>query len=389
MVKNEFDFTDLDQYTFKWELQQNGHVVKSDNFSISLAPHQHKQLTLQIPRMKSLPGTEYYLNVYAYTSLPATMLPEGFEVAKEQFAFAGDYFGKDASKEGDLTVSTEGDRVSFKTGKVEGEFNKREGRFTRYGSGNEVRTGSLPEPYFWRAPTDNDFGNRMPEQLGIWRTAQAGRQVKSVTVSEKSDSGVAIKVVYELTIGVPYTVAYLIQNDGAIKVTAGIDMTGRNLPELPRFGMRMQLPGRYDSLSYYGRGPWENYTDRNSASFVGLYADNVANQFYAGYILPQEIGNHTDVRWLTLTDKAGNGWKIEGLQPIAFTAINHSVEDLDPGLTKKQQHPTDLQPRNNVFLCIDLAQRGLGGDDSWGRLPHDPYRLTAKQYTYSFIIRPV
>ncbi|MBE7169046.1 MAG: DUF4981 domain-containing protein [Williamsia sp.] len=388
-IKNEFSFTDLNQYNFKWELVQNGRVVKTGDFKISVAPRQQKDITLQIPLMKSLPGTEYYLNVYAYSIAPASMLPAGFEVAKEQFKFAGDYFGREAVKGNDLAVTTDGDRVSFKAGNLQGEFNKREGRFTRYGIDNNARGANLPEPYFWRAPTDNDFGNGMPERLGIWRTAHAGRQLKSVTVGEKSDSGLAIKVQYELVIGVPYTVDYLVQNDGALKITGSIDMSGHNLPELPRFGMRMQLPGRYDSLSYYGRGPWENYTDRKSASFIGLYADRVENQFYTGYIRPQESGNHTDVRWFTLTDEAGNGWRFEGVQPIAFTAINHSVEDIDPGLTKKQQHPTDLHPRNNVFLHIDLAQRGLGGDDSWGRLPHDPYRLTAKQYTYSFIMRPV
>jgi beta-galactosidase len=199
-----------------------------------------------------------------------------------------------------------------------------------------------------------------------------------------------VKVEYELIgIGVPYNVDYFIQNDGSIRVTSSIDMTGRNLPELVRFGMRMQLPPQYNRLAYYGRGPWENYSDRNTSSFVGLYKDEVANQFTWNYIRPQECGYKTDVRWLSLTNEKGIGILVEGVKPICFSAINNMTEDLDPGLTKKQQHPTDVKPRNHVYLTIDLKQRGVGGDNSWGALPHDQYRLLDKKYTYSYVMRLV
>lgn len=206
---------------------------------------------------------------------------------------------------------------------------------------------------------------------------------------DQGTDGLPVKIEYELAIGVPYTVEYLIQNDGAIRVTSSMDMTGRNLPELPRFGIRMELPQQYSNLNYYGRGPWENYSDRNTASFVGLYKDSVKNQYTWNYIRPQEAGYKTDVRWVSLTNNNGRGLLIEGLQPICFSAINNSTEDLDPGLTKKQQHPTDIKPRRNVFLNIDLKQRGVGGDNSWGALPHEPYRLLDKKYSYSYVMKLV
>ena len=246
----------------------------------------------------------------------------------------------------------------------------------------------MPEPFFWRAPTDNDFGANIQATLGIWRTAHINRAVKKVTAQEQTAEGLSIKVEYELKgIHVPYTTEYFIQNDGSIKVTSSIDMTGRDLPELPRFGMRMQLPAQYSFLEYYGRGPWENYSDRNTSSFVGLYKDSVKNQYAWNYIRPQESGYKTDVRWLRLTNGNGAGIMIEGIQPICFSALNMRTEDLDPGLTKKQQHPTDIKPRNEVYLNIDLRQRGVGGDNSWGAQPHDPYRLLEKKYSYSYIIR--
>ena len=168
-----------------------------------------------------------------------------------------------------------------------------------------------------------------------------------------------------------------------------MDMTGRDVPELPRFGMRTELPSPNYNVTFYGRGPWENYSDRNESAFVGLYEDSVGNQYYNGYVRPQESGYKTDIRWFSITNDKGAGLRIEGVQPICFSAINHSDESLDPGLTKKQQHPSDLPSDNNVYVHIDLKQRGLGGDNSWGALPHEQYRLLNKQYTYSYIIKLV
>jgi len=387
-IENRFDFTNLDQYNFKWELFSNGSKIKEGNFNINLEPHLKKELKLNLPQFKSIAGTEYFLNIYAYSKNETTMLPAGFEVAKEQFKYAGDFFAREKKNQGDLKIKTEGDKINFSSGDVHGEFDIKTGRFTRYNSGNNRGLNNFPEPYFWRAPTDNDFGNNMPGRLGIWRSAHENKKLNAVEVAKQTDSGLFIRVNYQLNnIAVPYTINYLIGNDASVKVTASIDMNGRDLPELPRFGMRTELPGGYSNLTYYGRGPYENYSDRHFASFVGTYKDKVENQFYTGYIRPQESGNKTDVRWLSLTDDQGKGILIEGLQPISFTAINHRTEDLDPGLTKKQQHPTDLPARRNVYLNIDLKQRGVGGDDSWGAYPHLQYRLLDKKYAYSYIIK--
>jgi beta-galactosidase len=159
------------------------------------------------------------------------------------------------------------------------------------------------------------------------------------------------------------------------------------LPEMPRFGMIFSLKKDLNNFNYYGRGPWENYQDRNTASFKGIYNSAVADQ-YVPYTRPQENGYKTDVRWLTLTNSIGNGIQIEGLQALGVSALNNYPEDFDPGLTKKQQHTNDITPRNEVVVCIDLAQRGVGGDTSWGALPHEQYQLLNTQYSYGFIIKP-
>src|SRR5205823_5324040 len=227
-------------------------------------------------------GTEYVLNVFAQTKAAMPLVPAGHEVAREQFRLTPDaaYFTRPAVAADGLQIKRDGDKLSWTAGEVSGEFNTANGRLGNFRLANNQVINQYPEPYFWRAPTDNDFGSGMPARLGVWRTAHAARKVQRVTVGEQSAAGLPIKVEYLLTdIGVPYTVAYLIGPDGAVQVTAAIDMTGKDLPELPRFGMRMELPGAYSQLGYYGRGPWENYSDRNTASFLGLYRDSVRNQF--------------------------------------------------------------------------------------------------------------
>jgi beta-galactosidase len=386
-IHNLFDFTNLAQYSFKWELYRNGEKIKEAPFSVDIAPHQQKDVKLKIPSVKA--GDEYYLNVYAHTKNVDELLPNGHEIAREQFKLSGDYFSLKPAKEGSLQVIKDGAQIRFSAGDIKGVFDSTLAKFSSLSSKNAQVIRQFPEPYFWRAPTDNDFGNQMQVKSSLWRAAHVDRIIKNVSIGKQNAAGLPIKVEYELIgIAVPYTVDYLIKNDGSIQVTASIDMSNRNLPELPRFGMRMELQKGFENLSYYGRGPWENYSDRNTAAFVGIYNDLVKNQL-TQYIRPQENGYKTDVRWLRLVNSQGKGIEVEGLQPICFSALNNLAEDFDPGLTKKQQHPTDVKVRDEVYLNIDLKQRGVGGDNSWGKLPHDPYRLLEQKYSYSYILKLV
>lgn len=388
-VKNNFAFSSTASYRFYWTLMEDGKEIYREDMQVSLAAGQQQDITLHIPGDKLNASAEYYVNVYGVSAGGTEMIPAGHEVAREQFKLSGDFFSRiNKSGTGTLNITKEAAKVIFQSGDIKGEFDIKGGYFRNYQGKGGFQPMRMPEPYFWRAPTDNDFGNGMPAALGIWRSAHQGRKLKSVTIGEQTPAGLPINLEYELTgIAVPYTIDFLIMNDGGIKVTASIDLTGRDLPEMPRFGMRTQLSPEFENLEFYGRGPWENYTDRNTASFIGLYNGLVKDQFTATYIRPQENGYKTDVRWFTLTNKSGRGIYIEGVQPICFSALHHSAESMDPGMTKKQQHPSDLNPDKNVYLHIDLLQRGVGGDDSWGAQPHEQYRLREKKYTYSYIVR--
>ena len=390
-IKNIFHYTNLDQYQFKFELLKNGQLIQEKTFNVDCDPEESVTIDLPVEDLNS--NGEYFLNVYAYTKTATDLVPVNHEIAREQFAIGkGNFFGKSATvnaKKSALKIKKKGSILAFETKTIAGSFDLEKGEIKSYNfkdENAEVIT-HFPTPYFWRAPTDNDFGNKMPTKLAVWKDAHLHPEVKSVTVGKQTDLGLPIDVQYVLAgANVPYFVSYLIQNNGEIKVTASMDMTDKNLPELPRFGMRLQLPGAYENLSYYGRGPLENYSDRKTASFVGTYQDKVANQFIWEYIRPQECGYKTDTRWFSLQNDKGAGLKITGEQALGFSTLNVSTESLDPGTTKMQRHTTDVKPQDAVFVHVDLAQRGVGGDNSWGALPHEQYLLTAPKYSYSYTL---
>ena len=390
-VQNLFSFKNLSGYQFKWAIIKSGEIFKNGTFTAEVDAQQEKQIAINLPVIDFNDGNEYLLNVYAYTKVASALVPANFEAAREQFGYqAKGYFTKSNLHDGELKIEKSGVFINFTSGKIAGAFNTKTGMLTNYTINGKSVLNTYPEPYFWRAPTDNDFGNKMQITSNIWRTAHMNKTVKQVEIGEKNIEGLPIKVVFNLTdIDAIYTTNYTILNDGAIKIESSLDMRGKKLPELPRFGMRMQMPLSYANLEYYGRGPWENYSDRNTASFLGLYNDKVGNQFTSNYIRPQESGYKTDARWMTLKDKEGMGVQIEGMQPLGFSAIKYLTENLDPGLTKKNLHPIDIPLAKSIVVNIDLKQRGVGGDNSWGALPHKEYRLLENKYSYGYIIKAV
>ncbi len=388
-IENHFSFTSLSGYDFVWVLLEDGKEIRKGHFQLNCLPGENKEQQITLPQMSA--GAEYMLDLYAYTGKTAPLIPAGHEVARAQFGSeTRRFFEVQTLPHDKLTITEERDQLHFSANGVEGTFNTRSGRWTAYSVKGVKMINAFPEPYFWRAPTDNDFGNEMPTRLGIWKTAGANQKIVSVKPGKQTENGLDIEVDLLLTdINTPYQVHYFIRNDGSVQVKASLDMSAQSLPELPRFGMRMELPKSLQHIRYYGRGPWENYSDRNLSSFIGIYDQTLAEQFVGNYIRPQENGYRTDIRWVSFTNDRQSGIRITGLQPICFSALPYLDEDLDPGLTKKNQHPADLNERNFINLHIDLAQRGLGGDNSWGAYPHEPYLLKEKKYSYGYVVHPV
>lgn len=180
---------------------------------------------------------------------------------------------------------------------------------------------------------------------------------------------------------------YIVYGDGTIEVENVLDVDeASNLPILPKYGMQIEIPKAYDGFTYFGKGPHENYNDRCLSADVGLYKESVANDYHM-YIRPQESSNKTEVRWFTLTNKKGKGIKVTGLSSnLSVSAWPYTGKDIEDAL-----HTYDLKKSEFITLNIDYKQMGVGGDDSWSKkaLPHKQFRIPAKDYSYSFTIKPV
>jgi beta-galactosidase len=387
-VYNEYAFISLDDFQFRWVLLKNGEKFAEGNFAASAKPGETQRLKINLPEITTEKGVEYILDVYAYTKEAKNLVPAGHEVARDEMIFAGnDYFVAPEASATKPTVKNDDRQVTLEANGVQVSISKHSGLLYRMMAHGKGLINSELAPDFWRAPTDNDFGNRMPVRCNVWRTAGMNRELKNIKVEEEGNTAVVTADLLLKDVNSAYRLVYTMSGDGSLKVDVSYKAGSDNLPDIPRFGMVVRLAGNYDLFSYYGRGPWENYNDRNTAAFLGIYTSDVADQ-YVPYIRPQENGYKTDLRWLTLTDRTGNGLRVEGLQPLSGSALHFETSDFDPGLTKKQQHTSDIHPRKDVFLHIDLEQCGVGGDNSWGAWTHKPYRLEEKAYSYSFVLKP-
>ena len=391
-IINDFKFTDItpNNYTFKWVLLKNGEAFAEGNFDTSIKADTRKDVTLKLPVIEAQAGVEYFLQLYAYSRKKTEFIPSGFEVAKGEFVFSNNnYFVKGAA-DGTVDMKEDSLKLSVSTGDVVYDFSIKDGLLGLLNIMNGERRvfRELPRMNFWRAPTDNDFGSNDHYGLIVWNAASQNQMYKYKGYEKVSD-GVSIK--YEVKprgIEAKVDLVYTVNKDGSLTVDAKYQALSDELPEMMRFGMIMSLPVDVSDFTWYGRGPHENYADRKIDAFMGIWNGKVSEQAFE-YYRPQETGNKTDVRWLTLKDKEGKGIEIIGAQPLSVSATNSKPEDLDPGLTKKQQHWSDVMPRNTTVLCVDLLQRGVAGLNSWGAKPLDEYRLTDKQYSYSYTIKVI
>jgi len=250
-------------------------------------------------------------------------------------------------------------------------------------------------PNFWRVPLDNDMANRwdptftygvggMPVRSAIWKQAGQNRVVKKVKAKKRKKGVVQITTQMTLPAGESrYQTVYTIYGSGEVIVESSLE-PGNGLPNLPRFGMQMAIPGEFNTMTWYGRGPHETYWDRKTGAAVDVYSGLVEEQIHP-YVRPQENGNKTDVRWLALTNKDGTGLLAVGMPLLSVSAWPYTMDDLE-----KARHINELPVRDIITVNIDYKQMGVGGDDGWSEnaRPHPEYRLPPKPYRYRFRLQP-
>jgi beta-galactosidase len=390
-IKNGYFFTTLgDIVKGTWKVRADDKVIQSGTIDdLGIKPGESKQITLELKPIAPEPGVEYFLDLSFVLKEKQPWAPAGHEVAWEQFklpvekpAVAPDLAGMPPLKltEQDGIIRVEGKDFSVTVNRASGFLGS-----MRY---KDVELVKEPlAPHFWRAPTDNDRGNKMPSRCGIWKTAMNSWKPQSVEAKQLSPQEVQITVVSRIEdVQADYTLNYRVYGDGSVVVDVNSYAQRDQLPEIPRFGMRMALPKGFETLRWFGRGPQETYWDRCDAR-IDLYKGVVDEQYF-NYTEPGESGNKVDVRWVALTNDKGVGLLAVGMPLLSVCALHYTAEDLTTNGHSGPSHTYEVPYHDDVHLNLDWRQMGVGGDDSWGARPHPEFVIPGnKKYAYRFCLR--
>ena len=443
-ITNRFYFTNLKKYRLRYTVSANGKALQSKVIGLDIDPQTSSDIIVPVDGLRPTAGMEYFVDFSVQTLQAEPLIPIGYEIAHDQFRLPIDAERTAYRATGPtLHTSTEGDELKVVSSKVDFVFNKKSGLVTSYRvDGREFfKDGFGIQPNFWRAPTDNDYGNGAPRRLQIWKESSRDFQVVEAGLSNEGNT-VLLKATYLLAAGNLYRLTYKICPDGVVNVKVQFSSTdmetdeyewseaartatfspGRealrkeaSILEVPRIGVRFRLPAEMNEVRYFGRGPDENYIDRNYGATVGLYT-TAADKMYYNYVRPQENGHRTDTRWLMLHGR-GLGLGIVADETIGFNALRQAVEDFDSeeakhrpyqwnnysqteiqnrdeskarNVLRRQHHVNDVPVRDFVEVCVDMKQQGVGGYDSWSALPEPQHRLPSnREYSWGFTLLPV
>lgn len=382
-VFNKLNFTNLDEYVVRYQLEIDEKIAQQGLLSLSLAPLERGTFTLPIKETLEAGAFEKVLTVSVHLKSEQAYGKVNDEVCFTQAivrATANEAVSKSAFTvvEGDYNIGIHGEGFSVL-------FSRGFGRLVslNYGGKEYIYHPILaPMPAFWRAPVDNDKGNNAPHRLAQWKIASSYAVLASLTHEQVAD-GYNITCVYQLgtTPAAQVSVSYTINGQGEIAVKMTYDGT-EGLPNLFRFGMDFATFGDYDTLTWRGYGPSETYADREVGAKYGTYQNKVADNL-SEYLMPQACGNHTNVSYAKVTNEQGEGICITG-ENLSFSALPYTAHELEHA-----NRVYELPASHKTVLSINFAEMGVGGDDSWGSLPDETFDLPAdKTYELAFRIKP-
>ncbi|WP_336772451.1 glycoside hydrolase family 2 TIM barrel-domain containing protein [Paenibacillus sp. MMO-58] len=384
-VTNKNLFTDLGVYDMKWEIQHEGKTVQKDVLKVSLAPGETTEVT--VPYSPSFCEQEAVLTISFVIPEESKWAEAGHEIAWEQFILSPRvvevYSNVTDTVHAPLQFNEEPESLQISNNVLSVTFNRLTGDIVSYRSGNKENLLEPIRPNFWRAATDNDFGNKMPERCSIWKDAGSTKQLIQFTWTAAQDR-CHVTTVHQLATNPVslLTISYTVHSNGSINIHEQLLPGGDKLPEIPEFGMMLVLDGSLDTISWYGLGPQDNYWDRKTGAKLGQYSGMVKDQFVP-YLRPQECGNKTDVRYAELTKGAdGNGLRFDSGALMEVNALPWTPDELEAS-----DHPYKLPVSSKTVVRVNDKQMGVGGDDSWGAPIHPDYKLFANRaYSLSFTL---
>ncbi len=402
-VYNENFFKSLDDVELQWTLESEGKVLANGRNALDIPAQQKRVVKLDGYSLPADVKGEVVLNLDFVLKKAEPMLDAGYAVAREQFVVnpytfptmesvlavtSGKYDTRKVEKEEKVAW------VTLSAGNTSVTFNHWNGWIDYLDVDGKpmLEEGYAITPDFWRAPTDNDYGAGTQRKLHAWKNPEMKMKSFKVVENEgKAEKGV--EVVYDMpSVEATLTMTYTLTPAGELVVNEAmtVNKDAKHKPELMRYGMQLVMPKAYNMLTYYGKGPGENYIDRNNGDRLGVYDAKVADQYW-GYVRPQESGNKTEVRYWQVKDENGKGLEFYSFAPMECSTLNYLASDLDDGWDKNahQSHSGDLTPRDFSVVKLAARQRGLACVNSWGAIPLEQYRMPYQDYSFTYVIRPL
>jgi len=389
-VRNENFFKNLDDIELYWRVENEGRLVAHGIVNeLKVEPQQTARVEIYgypdtIARMTG----EVFLNIEYRTKSDAGLMQKGATVAHQQMQVkeatsAGllqiiplSHQGKQDKK---IKAKSKGGQLTLKGKHFTAVFDEQTGLLKEFKRGGQtiLDGGRTLKPNFWRAVTDNDMGAGVPKKAAVWRNP-------TMNLKDLSAKKNVVTATYDMPDAkATLTLTYTFGDGGQMMVDMRMKTNGSDMPDLPRFGMVMQLPYEQDKATYYGLGPIENYSDRCSAQNVGMF-DTSADQMFYPYARPQETGTHTGIRWW----RQKGLFTVRGSQLLSMSALHYDIDELDEGDEKHQRHPQQLKKSKYTNLYIDQTQAGVGGINSWNEdgLALPQYRVKYGNRGFAFLI---
>ena len=393
-VINKNLFLNTDCFDCVVTVEREGKVIRRAKLETAVAPLSEK--TYSLPVAKETKAGEYVVTVSFLLKEDTAWAPKGHEVAFGQYVYKVQGERKKCGKKIEVIRSTH--NIGLRGESFEVLFSGLNGGLASYKYGGKEMIEAIPKPNFWRAPTDNDNGNFMAARYGQWKIASLyathkdyrentyARILEPELETEDNKAKVTFTYILPTTPNAQCRLSYEVDGDGRVKTTLSYDPV-KELGDMPEFGVMFKLSADYDHLEWYGLGPAETYADRCKGARLGVYR-NLVKDNMAAYIVPQECGAKTGVRYAKVTDRKGRGMLFEmdpNCGPMMFSALPYTPHELE-----NARHPYELPEVHYTVVRAALGQMGVGGDDSWGSPTHPEYLLkTDKKMEFSFSFKGI
>ncbi|MFS0779668.1 glycoside hydrolase family 2 TIM barrel-domain containing protein [Neobacillus sp. 3P2-tot-E-2] len=383
-LKNESLFSNTANYDLEYALFLEGKELYRNKLLAVVEPQSEERFEFDIPEEFGVEPGEYCIQTSLVLKESTLWAEEGYEIAFGQFVYQVGTKGL-APVNGDLRVVHGDVNIGVHGRDFTVMFSKGAGSLVSLNYAGKEMIALPPAPLFWRAATDNDRGYSQGFHSGLWYAASLARKCVNIEVEEK-ESHVRVGFTYKFSINheIEVKTIYTVYSDGSVKVRS-VYKGAENLPQLPIFAVSFKVPADYDQLEWYAMGPEENYSDRAMGAKLGIFKNQVSDNL-SGYVMPQESGNRTGVRRVSVTNRNGKGVRISSItEPLECNVSPYTAFELE-----NAQHVYELPPVHYTVVTVAGKQMGIGGDDSWGAPVHDEHLIKADEdMEFEFLIQRV